>query len=158
MSGPSETEREAAAAARHVYDTDAAPGAWRDGSLRMLEDACRAAGVQLGAYDHRILVWLAAYEPSTCAVSPGSSPAPAVEVHSERHRLFAALRPALCQCQRQGVAKHYTGWADDLTPGSASTPSAGGVRLPLECSFPGRQDIVRVLLCRDQNRSRCTRG
>jgi hypothetical protein len=68
---PYETEREAAAAARHIYDTDPQTGAWRDGSLRLLEDACRTAGVQLGAYDTRILVWLTGWEPTTCAVIAG---------------------------------------------------------------------------------------
>jgi hypothetical protein len=29
------------------------------------------AGVQLGAYDQRILLWLAGYEPSTCAAIAG---------------------------------------------------------------------------------------
>jgi hypothetical protein len=72
MNGPYETEREAAAAARHINDLDAGTGAWRDGSLRMLEAACRAAGVQLGAYDTRILVWLTGWEPTTCAVIGGS--------------------------------------------------------------------------------------
>jgi hypothetical protein len=68
---PYETEREAAAAARHIYDLEAGTGAWRDGSLRLMEDACRAAGVQVGAFDYKILVWLAGYEPSTCAVIAG---------------------------------------------------------------------------------------
>ena len=66
---PVETEREAAYAARHIYDSP--PAAWGDGNRRLLEDACRAAGVLLGAYDHRILLWLAGYEPSTCAVVAG---------------------------------------------------------------------------------------
>jgi len=71
VSGPYETERQAAAAARHIYDLDVGAGLWRDGSLRMLEDACRAAGVQLGAYDYRVLLWLAGWEPQTCAVVAG---------------------------------------------------------------------------------------
>lgn len=37
----------------------------------MLTDACKVAGVVLGAYDRRILAWLAGYEPSTCAVVAG---------------------------------------------------------------------------------------
>jgi hypothetical protein len=69
MTEPYETERQAADAARHIYDSP--PGAWGDGNLRLLEDACRAAGVQPGAYDTRILVWLAGWEPSTCAVIAG---------------------------------------------------------------------------------------
>jgi hypothetical protein len=71
MSEPYETERQAADAARHIYDSPPGTGAWGDGNLRLLEDACRAAGVQLGAYDTRILVWLTGWEPSTCAVIAG---------------------------------------------------------------------------------------
>lgn len=71
MSGPYETEREAAGAARHIYDSPPGTGAWSDGNLRLMEDACRTAGVMLGAYDQRILVWLAGWEPTTCAVIAG---------------------------------------------------------------------------------------
>ena len=38
---------------------------------RILEDACSAAGVETGAYDHRILAWLAGWGPGTCAVVAG---------------------------------------------------------------------------------------
>ncbi len=62
--GPFETERQAAEtpAMRAVFDAfAAAPGVGRMTQLnhRMLDEACAAAGVELGAYDHRILVWLA---------------------------------------------------------------------------------------------------
>jgi hypothetical protein len=67
--GPYETQRQAADAVRHITSSPAE--AWRDGNHRLLEDACRAAGVQLGAYDQRILLWLAGWEPSTCAVIAG---------------------------------------------------------------------------------------
>ena len=69
MSGPFPTEREARSAVQHIFASP--PGAWEDGNRRLLEDACRAAGVQLGAYDYRILLWLAGWEPSTCAVIAG---------------------------------------------------------------------------------------
>jgi hypothetical protein len=36
-----------------------------------LTEACQSAGVTLGAYDARILAWLANYEPETCAVVTG---------------------------------------------------------------------------------------
>jgi hypothetical protein len=68
VSGPYETERDAINAVRHILDTPPGTGAWRDGSLRTLETACQAAGVKLGAYDQRILVWLAGWEPQACAV------------------------------------------------------------------------------------------
>ena len=37
----------------------------------MLTEACEQAGVQLGAWDERILAWLAGWEDSTCAVVAG---------------------------------------------------------------------------------------
>jgi hypothetical protein len=64
--GPFETEYEARASVQHI--TGSTPGSWTDGNHRLLEDACRAAGVGLGAWDHRILLWLAGWEPSTVAV------------------------------------------------------------------------------------------
>jgi hypothetical protein len=71
VSGPFETERQAIDTARHIYDSPPGTGAWTDGSHRLLEGACQAAGVTLGAYDHRILLWLAGWEPSVCAVIAG---------------------------------------------------------------------------------------
>jgi hypothetical protein len=65
--GPFETEREARQAAQHIYDSPPGTGAWGSGNHKLLEDACRTAGVELGAYDHGILVWLAGFEPSTVA-------------------------------------------------------------------------------------------
>ena len=39
--------------------------------LRHLEEACAAAGVELGAYDRSILEWLAGWEASTVQVIIG---------------------------------------------------------------------------------------
>jgi hypothetical protein len=50
-----------------------------------MEDACTAAEVKLGAYDQRILLWLAGWEPSTCAVITG--------LISRAHQASAALTP-----------------------------------------------------------------
>ena len=74
--GPFETESEVrhTAAVQAVYEAfRAAPGTGRmqAPNHRMLEEACEAAGVGLGAYDHRILLWLAGWEPTTCAVVAG---------------------------------------------------------------------------------------
>jgi len=65
---PLETERQAADLVRHITDSPPGAGAWTTGCHRLLEDTCLAAGVQLGAYDHAILLWLADWEPSTAAV------------------------------------------------------------------------------------------
>jgi hypothetical protein len=74
--GPFETERQALGtpAVRAVYTAfEAAPGLGRmqAPNLAMLRAACEAAGVELGAYDLRILAWLAGWEPQICAVIAG---------------------------------------------------------------------------------------
>ena len=76
MSGPFETEREArqspgACAVYAAFEADPGPGRIGAPNLRMLLDAVAAAGVQVGAYDIRILEWLAGWEPATCAVVAG---------------------------------------------------------------------------------------
>ncbi len=76
ISGPYETEREVTQTpqVQAVYAAfDAAPGAgrMRPHNLAMLEDACAAADVAIGAYDSRILGWLSGWEPETCAVVVG---------------------------------------------------------------------------------------
>lgn len=38
---------------------------------RLMRDAADAAGVEVGAFDDRILRWLSGFEPSTCAVVAG---------------------------------------------------------------------------------------
>lgn len=85
MSGPFETEREAAASVQHILDSPPGTGARTDGNHRLLEDACHASGVRLGAFDHRILLWLAGWEPSTCVVAGFIARA---------HRAGTALDPA----------------------------------------------------------------
>jgi hypothetical protein len=76
MSGPFATEREARElpAVRAVYtafEEDPGAGKMTPPNLSMLEDVCVTAGVELGAYDRRILAWLANYEPQMCAVICG---------------------------------------------------------------------------------------
>lgn len=68
MSGPFETEREARTAALAAVHRDE-PALL--GNRRMLEEACSAARVPLGAYDSRVLGWLASWKPSTCMVIAG---------------------------------------------------------------------------------------
>src|SRR5260370_37636045 len=68
---PFRTEREAAAMVEHITDSPAGSGAWRDGCHGLLEDTCRAAGVDLGTYDEQVLLWLADGEPPTVAVIAG---------------------------------------------------------------------------------------
>jgi hypothetical protein len=72
--GPYETEAQARESVRAIYDAaHASPrrGVIAEGNHKLLEDACRMAAVGLGAYDHRILVWLSGWEPQICAVIAG---------------------------------------------------------------------------------------
>lgn len=82
--GPFESEDQADAtpAVRAVFaafDADPGPGKMAPHNLAMLTSACGAAGIGLGAaaeiglgaYDARILAWLAGWEPQTCAVIAG---------------------------------------------------------------------------------------
>jgi hypothetical protein len=71
--GPFESEQEARdlPAVQAVYEAfraDPGTGKMAPHNLAMLQDAAATAGVQLGAYDRRILAWLAGFEPQTCAV------------------------------------------------------------------------------------------
>jgi len=50
------------------------PTAWRamaEANLARLRVTCERAGVGMGAFDARILAWLAEYEPETCVVIAG---------------------------------------------------------------------------------------
>lgn len=74
--GPFETEQQARQlpAVGQVYAAfraDPGAGKMAPHNQRMLLDALAAAGVYLGAYDHRIVEWLAGWEPQTVAVVCG---------------------------------------------------------------------------------------
>ena len=71
-SGPYETEREAREAARQAAGSDS-PRVYVSSRANraMLTGAVDSAGVQLGAWDKRIVDWLAGWEPETVAVVAG---------------------------------------------------------------------------------------
>jgi|SRR5579875_3080380 len=74
--GPLETLRQArdVPAVRATYDAaHASPrrGVLGERNAAMLDEACRAAGIRRGAWDYRILAWLAGWEPETCVVVAG---------------------------------------------------------------------------------------
>lgn len=74
VAGPFETREDVRPAVRAAYE--AASQSNRRGVLgeqahRMLCEAISAAGVELGAYDHRIVQWLAGMEVESCAVMAG---------------------------------------------------------------------------------------
>lgn len=72
--GPFETEQQALAtpAVRAVYRAYyVGTTSLRDGAADLLLSACEKAGVVLGAYDRRILIWLAQFEPQSAAAVAG---------------------------------------------------------------------------------------
>lgn len=76
MTGPFETEQQArelpaVQAVYEAYRADPGVGRMAPHARRMLDETCAAAGVELGAYDRRILLWLSGWEPQTCAVLAG---------------------------------------------------------------------------------------
>lgn len=72
--GPFESESQALAApaVRTVYRAyEAGTTSLHDGAADLLLSACERAGVTLGAYDRRILLWLAGFEPQAAAAVAG---------------------------------------------------------------------------------------
>ena len=72
--GPYETEQQARADVAHIHEQarrTVRRGVLAEANHARLMDACQAAGVTLGAFDTKILTWLANYEPETCAVITG---------------------------------------------------------------------------------------
>jgi len=54
-----------------AFDADPGAGSMAPHSERMLRESCAAAGVVLGAFDRRVVSWLAGWGPETCAVIGG---------------------------------------------------------------------------------------
>jgi hypothetical protein len=72
--GPFESQRQAADSVRGIYEAMQAStrrGVMAEERHKLLDSACSEAGIELGAYDHRILMWLAGFEPEMCAVVAG---------------------------------------------------------------------------------------
>ena len=74
--GPYQTEAEARGnpAVQEIHAAFRAdPGVGKMAPLinAMLVDACTMAGVELGAFDRRVLSWLSGWEPETAAVIAG---------------------------------------------------------------------------------------
>lgn len=73
MTGPYETQQQVRElpAVRAIYDAMYASRRHAPGielAYRLLDEACEAASVKVGTYDHRVLTWLASSEPKVCAV------------------------------------------------------------------------------------------
>ncbi|MUN38999.1 hypothetical protein [Actinomadura litoris] len=70
--GPFETVCQAAATVREVYAQGIDwPGTFGQSNRDQLLAACEAGGVELGAWDRRIIEWLAGWEPEVVAVVVG---------------------------------------------------------------------------------------
>ena len=69
MTGPYETEREAHHAS--LWETRGRDSGTPMDAANMADLAAALSGVELGAYDKRIIAWLAGYEPATVAVVCG---------------------------------------------------------------------------------------
>lgn len=72
--GPYLTEGQALADVADVYERcrhSARRGLMDEANLARLRQTCERTGVALGAFDSRILAWLAGYELETCAVIVG---------------------------------------------------------------------------------------
>ena len=98
--GPYETPEQVRQlpAVRAVYDAMRATpqrGAGVAGEEKLILGACGRAGVALGAYDARIVRWLANYEPETCQVVAGLI---------ERPRLGAVTEWALAYTHRPAIS------------------------------------------------------
>jgi hypothetical protein len=69
--GPYETEQQAADTTRDAYGHPDFPGHMKAYNRARLNEVCDAVGVELGAYDMRVLEWLAIWEPEVVAVVAG---------------------------------------------------------------------------------------
>lgn len=123
MAGPYETRKQAATTAADVCERarhSPRRGVMAEANLALLADACNHAGVTLGAYDARILEWLAGLEPDTCAVVAGLITRAHAAGKGARNRARPLLDPyceagqhancpsRLCQCPE---CQHRLEWA-----------------------------------------------
>jgi hypothetical protein len=76
FAGPFDSHRQACDtdAVKAVYAAASHPaprGTMGARNFELLDEACLAARVELGAYDRRIIGWLSGWEPEICAVVAG---------------------------------------------------------------------------------------
>lgn len=139
--GPFATERQvretaAVRSANAAFDADPGAGKHISNHLRILTDACEAAGVELGAYDSGVLAWLANWEPETCAAIAGlirraaQPPEGTVTEWGVRPRdtvlqylseemarkLLPQVRRAYCEPEAVVVSRQVTPWTEAPEP------------------------------------------
>ena len=69
--GPYETEQQAADTCRSIYAQAPNLGYQKAYNRGRLTEACESAGVELGAYDLRVIEWLSRWEPEVVAAVAG---------------------------------------------------------------------------------------
>ena len=159
--GPYETEAQARAqpavqAVYHAFRASPGTGRMAPHNAQMLTGACATAGVAAGAYDRRILAWLASTgEPPACAVIAGLIRRSALP-EGDRRTILAALdeaadykrdRAAHCAdctgqtcgtCEyRLQMAQAYDDLAARLQAGPQATTHAAPGPQPARGSEPG---------------------
>jgi hypothetical protein len=108
MTGPFDTEDQALRLpeVRAICALPPGTGQWKAGSREMLAAALAAAGVELGAYDERIVSWLAGWEPQTVAVIASWIIRAGITT-ADREVILAALNAAAGQVEmRARLAGH----------------------------------------------------
>jgi hypothetical protein len=118
MTGPFQTEAEVSAlpAVRAVYaafDRNPVVGGMQPHNYQMLAAALAVAGVELGAYDDRILRWLAGWEPATCAVIAGLISRANLPAESGAEPRRTAARAVLARFDDE-VTAYSTGAVDNV--------------------------------------------
>ena len=115
--GPFETREQATQAAAGIHAAmraDTLGGAMTRAGRDLIRGACQAAGVTLGAYDARIVEWLAGIEPEYAAVIAGLVERAAVALTDAQRE---ALRLALADAFAHREGKSYVRCADcDASP------------------------------------------
>jgi hypothetical protein len=135
-------------------------------NARMLEDACTAAGVELGAYDRRIIAWLAGWEPQTVAVicglisrarnaATGADPEPGLERdETEQRWLKTRLLRVLPADAEPGDVDDATAAVLAAIPGDTCVIVTGWLRKPRA----GGVDLMVLQALRDAIRYQRDKG
>lgn len=88
-------------------------GVLAEQSHKILCSALSEAGVEVGFYDHRIITWLAGYEPETCAVIASLITRAAA---AEQARILALIDSYVCpDCDGPSVVEALAGLAALIT-------------------------------------------
>ncbi|HYB16157.1 MAG TPA: hypothetical protein VEF71_11890 [Streptosporangiaceae bacterium] len=112
--GPFETEDQARKSLVHLLAEATLPGkaSIAGRNHRLLCQALAAAGVELGAWDHQIVTWLAGWEPSTVAVIAGWVARARLGEPGEARTVLAGQNLVTLTAQQAATAVHALEDAD----------------------------------------------